>query len=636
MTAIAGIWTRDANPQAAERCGRMLSALAMYGTDRCDQSNAPEICVGRCLSRRLPEDAFDRQPVIRGERTLVADVRLDNREELVAELALSREQCREWADVAILFAALERWQDAATDHVVGDYAFALWDRGRQRLALVRDPLGHRPLYFHRAPHFLAFASMPKGLHAVPEVPFAPDLARVAARIGGIRHGGPRSFYAGIERVEPGQRVTVSRERIDRTLHWQPRRRTLRLRQPEDYAAGLREVLDRAVGACLRGVGDVGTQLSGGLDSTSVTVTAARLQAVRQRRVTAFTAAPRAGYAVPALRRRFGDETAHAAAAAAGYDNIDHVILRAEARDPLDACDAWIRFYDRPPLNACNVAWIDAIYAAAAAQGLRVMLVGNCGNATISYHGRHLFAELFARGRLGQWWRAARALHGQGGDSWRGIASLTVAHRLSRTALARLRRWRSGTGEALRRAPWTASGAQRFGRQRSADDHEAPDAWEYRMAWLRQLDPGDDYLGLLAASGVECRDPTGDQRVVEFCLAVPTEQYLRDGVPAALLRRAMRDRLPPIVLEERRRGLQAVDWHESVTQARSGLLAEIEALSACEPIGALLDANRLRALVRDWPSDGWERPETAHLYRDILLRSLTAGRFARRVLAGRDL
>ena len=77
-----------------------------------------------------------------------------------------------------------------------------------------------------------------------------------------------------------------------------------------------------------------------------------------------------------------------------------------------------------------------------------------------------------------------------------------------------------------------------------------------------------------------RDPTADVRLLEFCLAVPTEQFLRDGMQRALARRALADRLPKQVLEEPRRGLQVADWHEDLTAVRDRVADELDRLEAC--------------------------------------------------------
>ena len=91
----------------------------------------------------MPEDAFDRQPLIGGEGryVLVADVRLDNRDELTEALRIPAPQARTLCDAAILLAAIERWDESCLERLVGDYAFAAWDGVRRRLLLARDPLG---------------------------------------------------------------------------------------------------------------------------------------------------------------------------------------------------------------------------------------------------------------------------------------------------------------------------------------------------------------------------------------------------------------------------------------------------------------------------------------------------------------
>src|SRR5262249_38577734 len=206
-----------------------------------------------------------------------------------------------------LLAAIERWDESCLDRLVGDYAFAAWDSARRRLLLARDPVGQRPLHYHCGNKFFAFASMPKGLHALPEVPYAPDEERIAEFLVLMPETGTQSFFLGIERVEPGHVVIVSVEGLTTRRHWQPSRQRISLRRPEDYSEALRNLLDQAVSCRLRGTGDVGACLSGGLDSGAVVSTAARLLAASGRRVIAFTAAPREGYKDPARPNRIIDE-----------------------------------------------------------------------------------------------------------------------------------------------------------------------------------------------------------------------------------------------------------------------------------------------------------------------------------------
>ena len=197
MTAIAGLWRFDGRPDAAAGCARMLAAQELYGRHHGAQWSNGSVALGRRLMRTLPEDAFDRQPLIGGEGryVLVADVRLDNRDELAEILRIPSPQAQTLCDAAILLAAIERWDEACVEHLVGDYAFALWDGKRRRLFLARDPLGQRPLHYHRGHNFFAFASMPKGLHALPDVPYAADEERIAEFLALMPETGSKELFS---------------------------------------------------------------------------------------------------------------------------------------------------------------------------------------------------------------------------------------------------------------------------------------------------------------------------------------------------------------------------------------------------------------------------------------------------------
>src|SRR6478736_3066106 len=134
MTAVAGVWRFDGRPDAAEACARMLASLQLYGPHHGAQWSDNDVALGRRLMKVLPEDAFDQQPLIgtEGRYILVADVRLDNRDELTKALSIPVPQARTLSDSAILLAAIERWDESCFERLVGDYAFAAWDSMRRR------------------------------------------------------------------------------------------------------------------------------------------------------------------------------------------------------------------------------------------------------------------------------------------------------------------------------------------------------------------------------------------------------------------------------------------------------------------------------------------------------------------------
>src|SRR5712691_3341261 len=109
MSAIAGIWDFRGDHDVAQDCASMLAAQSIYGRHGENRWVEGSVALGRRLTRLLPEDVFDTQPLHGRESpfVLVADLRLDNREDLAAELGIQAEQAKTMCDAALLLAAFE-------------------------------------------------------------------------------------------------------------------------------------------------------------------------------------------------------------------------------------------------------------------------------------------------------------------------------------------------------------------------------------------------------------------------------------------------------------------------------------------------------------------------------------------------
>lgn len=641
MTALAGLWNFGGQPHPDESCRRMLASQAIYGPHGERQWSDGSLAMGRRLFRTVPEDIHDRQPLqdASGRFALVADVRLDNRDELATALELTPVSARSLCDAQILLACLVRWGERALDRMAGDFAFALWDTTERTLLLARDAIGQRPLHYHRGEGFFAFASMPKGLHALPEIPYAPDEQAMAEFVALMPQTGPRSFFKGIEKLEGGHLAKVTPGGFSVRRYWQPQRPDPGAVRRTDYVEGLRYHFDQAVESCLRGAnGTVASHLSAGFDSAAVTATAARIMAPTGGKVVAFTSVPRGGYDGPAPDRRLGDEGPLAAATASAFPNIDHVLIRSGHRSPVEDLDRNFLLYDRPMLNLCNSVWISAINAAARERKLSVLLTGQMGNMTISYTGSELLAELARSGRLGKLWDVAEALVACGTMTWRGALANAFFPFLPQKLWQWLTRRNGGQWEiteytAIRTDVVDELDLRRLAAERDLDFTYRPrkNGFDTRLWVLRRQDLGNYNKGMLAGWGLDQRDPTADRRLVEYCLSVPMDEYLHQGRLRSLGRRALSDRLPEAVLNAPRKGYQAVDWHEGLTAARSDIAAEVERLAPCAPAARMLDVDRMHGLVAAMPDSGWERPEVTNAYRLALLRGISAGHFLRKAI-----
>jgi len=270
-----------------------------------------------------------------------------------------------------------------------------------------------------------------------------------------------------------------------------------------------------------------------------------------------------------------------------------------------------------------------------------MLTGTYGNRGFSYSGLASLPELFRKGRAIRWWQTAHALARRSGWSWPHAIAQTLGPWVpARAWLWLLRRRRGqyfGLNDYCAIKPERLAELDLTGRARERNWDLAlrpsKDGSLERLLWLGEADGGCLYKGTLAGWQIDERNPLGDRRLLEFCLAVPTEQFVAGGMPRALARRALADRVPRSVSEALPRGLQSADWHVQLTAARPQLASELARLAACPQADRLLDLDRLQRLVDDWPEGGWETGKIVSQYRTGLLCAVSAGHFLRRTAGG---
>lgn len=565
--------------------------------------------------------------------------RLDNRNELAREFVTAT------SDASLLLAAYSKWGLDFLDRFAGDFCCALWDGGEGRLLLGRDALGRMPLVYHDTRDAFHFASEPQELFALAGIAREIDEETLAEWLAKQPRPQTRTFYKGIGRVPPGHVLIVESKGLRLHRYWRPEEKPLlRFRRDEDYAEALLESLEEAVSCRLPAEGQVACMMSAGLDSTSVTALAARQLAKQGRTLVAFTAVPQAGFdASRHYPERLCDEGPLAARVASMYPNIDHVLLPNNAHPLLAAIKEGVRINESPLLGGSNVTWCNALQEAAQRRGARVLLTGLAGNFTISYDGMLLLPSLLARGKLlslgGELLRLRHS-----GASWGSLGVKTIGPFLPIALREGIRRAMGRDAEfglyeysCVNPNFARESGVeQRFRRHGFIADLADPsDGPALRRRMLRMVDPGIAIAGMRRSYGYPNCDPTADKRLVELCLSIPEEQYLRNGEPRSLIRRAMRGILPDEILSNRRRGMQSADLLMNLEPQLPDLLSELERLEASPLASRYLDLPRMRKLLEALSEADWKLAKVKIQYGGVV-RSLAAGVFIRSTEEGEQL
>ena len=207
----------------------------------------------------------------------VSWARLDNRDEIGEMLALDRAALAGRSDTELILKSYLAWQEGCMERLIGDFAFVIHDPVAGMVFCGRDHMGVRPLYYYHSPDLFVCASSLGALVGLESVPVRIDPRWVAEYLTGLSMSFDRTPYERIRKLPPGHCLTVSPEgtrlRQYSDLSSVP---PLILKDSREYVDLYRETLKAAVACRLDSDYPIGAELSGGLDSSTITALAAKV------------------------------------------------------------------------------------------------------------------------------------------------------------------------------------------------------------------------------------------------------------------------------------------------------------------------------------------------------------------------
>lgn len=267
MSAIAGIYSRRGAPIDSNVLLRISRSMRLKAPDGEALRSSEGVSM---IYRPFHLDAGWRQlvqPCVKDAGMICMGGRVDNLNELVQGLDVGPEFRRNLPEV--VWASYQRRGIGALGAIVGDFALALWDARRRIMVLATDSLGHCPLYFRLTPDFLYWASEARPLLEAEGERLQPDEEYVADFIINRSPAG-KSPYLNVQAVPAAQAVIVSGEGEGKRRYWSfDPRKEIRYRSDDEYAEHCREIFRRAVACRMQTQGPVFSELSGGVDSSSI-------------------------------------------------------------------------------------------------------------------------------------------------------------------------------------------------------------------------------------------------------------------------------------------------------------------------------------------------------------------------------
>ncbi|MFF4402548.1 asparagine synthase (glutamine-hydrolyzing) [Streptomyces sp. NPDC001480] len=507
-----------------------------------------------------------------------------NHHELRTELRGRGHVFRTRSDTEVVLRAYAEWGEDVADHLEGMFAFAVWDERAQRLLLVRDRLGVKPLFWAAVDGGAAFASEPKALFAHPEIRPRVDAVGLREAYSLLFNTGP-TMWSGVREVEPGGLLVLDRDGIRERRYWQ-----LEARDHTDDQDVTVERIRALVGAAARSQLEADVPLcsllSGGIDSTVLTALLAdelRLREGTEARIRSYAV----DYSDQAEQftgdvLRTGHDTPYATEAGA-FIGTEHSTVVLDPRALLD-----------PEHRKAVVAARDSPIGVGDMDTSLYLLFGEIRqHSTVALSGEAA-DEVFGGY---PWFHNPKALAAQT-FPWLLVTGDEAAMPLNPELDLRIGEFRDDTyRSALAAVPHLDGESPAEHRQREMQHLSL-------TRWLRQLLHRKDRLSM--AQGLEVRVPYCDHRLVEYAFSTPWALKSFDGREKSLLRATGTGLAPDSVLYRPKNHYPAThhpDYNRGLQDmARDAL--------AIEQVRALADETRIKPCLDTLP----DRLEWGHRLR----------------------
>jgi len=533
-----------------------------------------------------------------------------NFQELRLRLEAAGHQFRSRTDTEVILHLYEELGPLCVKELRGMFAFAIWDRRTQRLLLVRDRMGVKPLHYALTSFGLLFGSEIKAVLSSGEIDPVPDLASLHQFLLWQCIPSPRTGYLGIQKLPPAAVLTwQAGGEICIERYWD-----LDYHEPMPANASVlsgqvRHLVQEATRLRLTADVPVGLFLSGGIDSACV------LAATRQE-----TSGKIRTFSVTFADRKY-DESAYARLLAARFETEHHEFR--VTPNVIEMLPEMTALFDEP---FADESAIPTYYLAKlTSEHVKVALSGDGGDEAFAGYQRYLVLKV-----LGWLSRVP------GGAQLSALRKLLPYRSTSRSKLRYVKELLSLVGRApaqqyramflgmLDEERWIACYTDSF---RDSVEKNAGTK-SFLRGWELPSMPDDlaratasDSLGYIPeclnvkvdiasmACGLEVRSPFLDHKLVEFCAQVPSGLKIKNTKQKYILKRAFRDELPLEILEREKTGfgLPLAEWlrHDLRALSRDTLLSPdscISSLLRTEKVRMMLDEHAARQ--RNWQVQIW--------------------------------
>ncbi len=393
MSSICGIYYFEKKSGIDRDVNAMVNTLNHWSADKTGAWSNEQAGLGCLLLYNTPESLREELPFHDPESqcTITATSRIDNRKELFQQLHF-RNKSFHIPDAVLMLEAYKKWKENCLDYLTGDFAFVIYDKQNDSFFCGKDHIGTKPFYYYRDKEKFVFASEMKAILALPNIRCSLNELWIADALSTVKSDKHCTLYHEIYRLPPAHFCLVKNKQVKTIPYWKLiEAEKVSYKNDNDYIEHFRELMKQAVNNRLRTAFPIGSEVSGGLDSSVVTSFAAD-----KTELSAFS------HVLPnELLHEYDDSEKDLTFINAIIDkkNIKHsFIITSEEYDILNALKHSV-FLNDAPIHQNFQTFSDALYDKAHANGVRTMLSGFGGDELVTAGGSGYLNELAHHHRL---------------------------------------------------------------------------------------------------------------------------------------------------------------------------------------------------------------------------------------------
>ncbi|MDT8861085.1 asparagine synthase-related protein [Alkalihalobacillus sp. MEB130] len=650
MSAIVGIYNFKKEPINNNNSMDLMKSLQRFPADNVNTLQQDNIFLGCHAQWITPESINEKLPYYdyNTQLAITADAILDNRKELFDMLQVNNQDRSAMPDSQLILLAYQNWGEDVPKYLIGDFAFVIWDEKNQVLFAARDFSGARTLYYYRDQNHFAFSTTIEPLFTLPYVPkrlneeWLAEFLTLPGMIEAVDMNA--TVYQAINQIPPSHSITVINNKVQVKRYCViDFEETLMFKSNEEYEEAFKETFQKAVNCRLRANGEVGSQLSGGLDSGAVVGFAAKELKRQNKKLHTFSYIPKEGFKDWTPHYYLPDERPFIKQTVNHVGNIQDNYLSFENRNSLTEIDELLEIMEMPYKFFENSFWLKGISEIASERGIKVLLNGARGNHSISFGSWNLTMNYYTTLLKKLRWIQLYNQLGLYCNNFKTGKSVMVPVILKKAfpqinqLIERQATYNYQPPSLI--SPSLAKKTDIYERLKDYGVNLAGNStmseYEFRDKHFSQLfswnKAGTIGTKLSLKYGVWDRDPTNDLRVIRFCLSIPKEQYVVGGLERSLIRRATKGIIPNKVrLNQKFRGLQSADMIYRIAPHWSSFIYELKQLTEDPMLSELIDIKTVKRALKNVGGE----PKPEYLFDEefrMLTRSLIVYRFVRKLI-----